>query len=181
MNKGLYCCLTLLLLAVLIINPAAADETVPYAVVETVVIDSSGNPTPFADSPGTAQPQSQEALREKATELLPVPNDSMASSILGNIRFDSGLAGLETVLTTTSMPYISVLGEALYYILLFGIQIVLIWVGSGSVKIPAIVGLGFSGFAMTFLPNAWQATIMVLIAVIITTGILFLWVRRQEV
>lgn len=173
-------CIVLLILAVsLFAGTAGADDsTAPYSIVETVIIDD--NPSTTADEPETASPPSQDEMRQPATEQLPVPDNTLYSGIMDNLRFDSELNGLENVLTSVTIPYTSLFGEALYYIILFGILIGLVWIGSGSVKIPAIIGLGLSGFAMTFLPNAWQATILVLIAVIITTGIMFLWIRRQE-
>ena len=173
-------CIVLLILAVsLFAGTAGADDsTAPYSIVETVIVDD--NPSTTADEPETASPPSQDEMRQPATEQLPVPDNTLFLSILENLRFDSDLSGLVNVLETTQIPYKTVFGEALYYIILFGILIGLVWIGSGSVKIPAIIGLGLSGFAMTFLPNAWQTTILVLIAVIITTGIMFLWIRRQE-
>lgn len=154
---------------VLLCGAGAADDS-GYVVV---VGDSTTNPI--------AEQTPTQNLRDTATETLDVPDDSLATSILQNIRFDGELTGLMNVFTTLETPYKSVFGEALYYILLFGVLVGLVWIGSGSVKIPAILGLGFSGFAMVFLPNAWQVTIFVLIAVIISTGIMFVWISRREV
>lgn len=153
----------------LLCGAGAADESGYVVVVGDSTTNTIAEPTPTQN------------LRDTATQTLTAPNDTLATDILQNIRFDSELTGLMNLFTTVETPYKAVFGEALYYMMLFGVLVGLVWIGSGSVKIPAILGLGFSGFIMIFLPSAWQITILVLIAVIISTGIMFLWVSRREV
>lgn len=168
---------TVMLGLILFTSAGAADEhTATYSVVEEITIDS----TPMMFSVGQTEQSSVGDLREQATELLTVPGDELATDIITNIRFDSELTGLTAIFHTLEQPYTQLLGEAMYYILIFGIMIGLVWLASGSAKIPAVLGIGFSGFAMTFLPNAWQTTIFILIAVIVTTGIMYVWASRRE-
>lgn len=166
----------LVLSALLAIPAAAADEhTATYSVVESIVVDQ---PVMFAADLSSGPAVGD--LRVPATEVLDVPGDDLATDIITNIRFDSELTGLMNIFHTVEQPYISLLGEAMYYILIFGIMIGLVWLASGSAKIPAVLGIGFSGFAMTMLPNAWQTTIFILIAVIVSTGIMYLWASQKE-
>ena len=122
----------------------------------------------------------KESGRPLATQTLTVPDGAGANSILANINFNGDISNAVPILQSGIDVYKVSLGSALFWILIFGIPALLIFFATGSAKIPAIIGIGLSGFIMVMFPEAWQTTILVLIGVVVTTGILWLFVRRGE-
>lgn len=126
-------------------------------------------------SAGSADPMP----RQTADEQLPVPDISLYESILSLINFEGDVNNLENIRQILETPYINVLGSALFYALIFGVPAILIWFETGSAKIPAIIGVIFSGFCVALLPEAWGINIFILIVTVISCGIMWVFVSRS--
>lgn len=120
-------------------------------------------------------------LRPTASATIEIPDDTLYQNIMSNLsQEETNISIIVPILSSAIMPFKNVLGNALFYALLFGVPAFLVWFGSGSAKIPATIGVGLSGFIIPFLPPAWQGIVLILIAVIMTGGFIFLFVSRRE-
>ena len=134
----------------------------------------------FGSATDTVTIQYGSVLRMKATETFATQSDDKYQTIINAVGGFDGTADAVTDIVEESVtPFTDTLGTALFYILIFGIPAILIWFASGSAKIPAIIGVVFSVFIMIFIPDAWGATIGIVIAVVIATGVLWLVAHRE--
>jgi len=118
--------------------------------------------------------------RPTASETIEVPSNQLYENILSNITENQSVESIVWIEINAVQPYIQILGDAIFYLLLFGIPALLIWFNTGSTRIPAVIGIGINGFIVGFLPTAWQSMVMVLLITIVTCGIIYVFVSRRE-
>ncbi len=123
----------------------------------------------------------QVTARPTTTSTIEVPDDQLYQNILSNVTENISLESLVWIEANAVQPYMDLLGDAIFYLLLFGVPVLLIWFNSGSTRIPAIIGIGINGFILAFLPTAWQTMIMVLLISIVSCGIIYIFIKKRDV
>ena len=73
---------------------------------------------------------------------------------------NNGTFSLESIVTGITISYTTLLGNFFYFVC-FGVPILMIWIRTGDVVIPAILGMLIGAFAMEYLPPEYEYADMI--------------------